>query len=394
MNQSANILTTLLLFGLMGLIGQGIRAVIGLKNAALAQASNPTAQSSFNAAYLFVSLMIGFIAGIVAGLALNWNDVTGASGIDMKTLLGLVAAGYAGADFIENSFSSIIPGLTPPPAHATSSPISGDILADVAPGAGKKVVFATHLIGSGQAIASADGIIAMLNNGPTGGRANQAKTGTESGNGSGGGDQKDPSGASQRPQALLPSSKDWTSAELIRDMQEALKYATFIKSSSLTHNLAASLICAVGSRESNWGLSPDMRPKGPAGTGDWAPRHGKMPPDGLGWGRGLMQADYAASAFAKDAAEWTDPRQNIEFGCNELASDLQHYKTRFADLPEAKQLQAAIAAYNTGPGNVDRSLSKGRDVDSTTAGHDYSADVLSRAAWFKAKGFDDHVATT
>lgn len=99
MNQSANILTTLLLFGLMGLIGQGIRAVIGLKNAALAQASNPTAQSSFNAAYLFVSLMIGFIAGIVAGLALNWNDVTGASGIDMKTLLGLVAAGYAGADF-------------------------------------------------------------------------------------------------------------------------------------------------------------------------------------------------------------------------------------------------------------------------------------------------------
>jgi hypothetical protein len=75
-----------------------------------------------------------------------------------------------------------------------------------------------------------------------------------------------------------------------------------------------------------------------------------------------MQADYAASAFAKDAAEWTDPRQNIEFGCNELASDLQHYKTRFADLPEAKQLQAAIAAYNTGPGNVDRSLSKGRDV--------------------------------
>jgi soluble lytic murein transglycosylase-like protein len=137
-----------------------------------------------------------------------------------------------------------------------------------------------------------------------------------------------------------------------------------------------------------------MRPKGPAGTGDWAPRHGKMPPDGLGWGRGLMQADYAASAFAKDATEWTDPRQNIEFGCNELATDLQHYKTRFADLPAEKQLQAAIASYNTGPGNVDRSLNKGRDVDSTTAGHDYSADVLSRAAWFKAKGFDDHIATT
>ena len=314
----------------------------------------------------------------------------------MKTLLGLVAAGYAGADFIENSFSSILPVVTPPVGPAASSPNSGDVLAGAVPVAVNKVAFATHLIGSGQAVASADDVIAMLNVGPTGDAANQAKAGTESGNGSdaGKGDQKKPPVASQGPQALPPTSKDWTAAELTRDMQEASKYAAFIKGSSATHNLAASLICAVGSRESNWGLSPDMRPKGPAGTGDWAPRHGKMPPDGLGWGRGLMQADYAASAFAKDPAEWTDPRQNIEFGCNELASDFQHYKTRFADLPAEKQLQATIAAYNTGPGNVDRSLSKGRDVDSTTAGHNYSADVLSRAAWFKAKGFDDHIATT
>jgi hypothetical protein len=55
-------------------------------------------------------------------------------------------------------------------------------------------------------------------------------------------------------------------------------------------------------------------------------------------------------------------------------------------------LRAAVAAYNTGPGNVEKSIKAGRDVDSSTAGHDYSKDVFSRAAWFKANGFDDKIA--
>jgi hypothetical protein len=408
---SGNILATLLLWGLMGLIGQGVRAVVGLKNAAAAQSSNPTMQSSFNAAYLFVSLMIGFIAGVIAGIALNPQLIPDASSVDMKTLLGIAAAGYAGADFIENSFSTIIPGLNPSGSIGGKLPqpnviVGGAPVADAAAPA-KTMALATHLIGSGQAIVSADDVIGMLNDGfsgtagATGGGGRPASGvgsggGTGPASGSGAGDVTGPASGSGSAVGIGSESggaKDWTSAELTRDMSEALKYGTSIKASASAHNLQPSIICAVGSRESNWGLSPDMHPKGPSGTGDWAKRHGKMPPDGLGWGRGLMQADYAASSFAKDAAEWTDPRQNIEFGCNELASDLHHYKTRFPDLPEEKQLQAAIAAYNTGPGNVDHSLSKGRDVDSTTAGHDYSTDVLSRAAWFKAKGFDDHIAT-
>jgi hypothetical protein len=401
MNQASAILASLLLFGLMGLIGQGIRAVVGLKNSAAAQATNPTEQSAFNAAYLLVSLMIGFIAGVVAGLALNWDVVTGAlaSGIDIKTLLGIVAAGYAGADFIENSFSNIIPNAPNPvvspkitqsaATQAAQPQISTNMLVDTVPSANPpKIALATHLIGTGQSLVSADDIIAMLNDNFT-----QQGTGSSA--------TTSPFlrlSASQLGNAgntaVAPTaSKDWTSADLTRDMKEASKYRPFIKASGLRHNLAASLICAVGSRESNWGLSPEMHPKGPSGTGDWAKRHGKMPPDGLGWGRGLMQADYAASSFAKDAAEWTDPQQNIEFGCNELASDFQHYKTKFSNLPADKQLQAAIAAYNTGPGNVDHSLSTGHDIDSTTAGHDYSADVLSRAAWFKANGFDDQIAS-
>lgn len=399
---SGSILSTLLLWGLMGLIGQGVRAIVGLKNAAAAQSSNPTAQSSFNAAYLFVSLMIGFIAGVVAGIALNPQLVPDASSVDMKTLLGIAAAGYAGADFIENSFSTIIPGLSPPASIADkpSQPnviVGGTPVTDTAVPA-KTMALATHLIGSGQAIVSADDVIGMLNDG-FGGNAGTGGTGggglpgrPGSGVGTGGGTSPAvTSGTVGGFGSESGGAKDWTSAELTRDMSEALKYGTFIKASASAHNLQPSLICAVGSRESNWGLSPDMHPKGPSGTGDWAKRHGKLPPDGLGWGRGLMQADYAASDFAKDPSKWPDPRQNIEFGCNELALDLGHYETRFPNISKANQLKAAIAAYNTGPGNVDHSLSKGRDVDSTTAGGDYSADVLSRAAWFQAKGFDDQI---
>src|SRR6202040_1671752 len=44
-----------------------------------------------------------------------------------------------------------------------------------------------------------------------------------------------------------------------------------------------------------------------------------MPPDGLGWGRGLMQVDYAESDFGK-TGPWMDPTANILFGSNDLAT--------------------------------------------------------------------------
>jgi predicted chitinase len=102
-------LTTLILWGLLGLLGQGVRAIIGLQSAGLLQPGPPTQQTQFSASYLLMSLFIGFIAGIVAGFAMSLDphaEVT-----DSKTLLALVAAGYAGADFIENAFSKALPGV-------------------------------------------------------------------------------------------------------------------------------------------------------------------------------------------------------------------------------------------------------------------------------------------
>jgi putative chitinase len=117
----------LLLCGLMGLIGQGVRAVIGLKNAAADFQAAPSQSNAFSASYLLVSLMIGFIAGVVAGLAM-YNQIFAVDcaktcdPMDLKTLLGLAGAGYVGADFIENAARTLIPGVggpttsTPPPA--------------------------------------------------------------------------------------------------------------------------------------------------------------------------------------------------------------------------------------------------------------------------------------
>jgi predicted chitinase len=108
-----DVLVALLLSGLMGLLGQGIRAAVGLKKAAALSADTPTQQSQFNAAYFGVSLMIGFIAGILAGIAAGLDKVAGVTVENYQLLLGIVAAGYAGADFIETAFTRLIPGLTP-----------------------------------------------------------------------------------------------------------------------------------------------------------------------------------------------------------------------------------------------------------------------------------------
>jgi predicted chitinase len=112
-----SVLAAFLLFGLLGLIGQGIRAVVGLKNAGALSSTTPTEQSVFSAAYLFVSLMIGFIAGVLAGIALKLQNLTTIGPNEWKDLLGIMGSGYVGADFVENTMNLVILGQ-PKPAPA------------------------------------------------------------------------------------------------------------------------------------------------------------------------------------------------------------------------------------------------------------------------------------
>ena len=167
------------------------------------------------------------------------------------------------------------------------------------------------------------------------------------------------------------------------EVAEAAKYKPLVEASAKKFGLEPLLVYALGSRESDWGLT--LKPPGPAGTGDWAPRNPAtwgfaMPPDGLGWGRGLLQADYQ-QAFAQTGA-WRDPGANIDHGCEELAGNIAYF-TKLAH-PGLDARRAGIAAYNCGEGGVRRALTDGFDVDHFTTGKNYSTDVLHRMAWFQS----------
>ncbi len=108
MESSSDILVTLLLCGLMGLLGQGIRAAIGLKNA-LSAPPGASRRNEFSPAYFATSLMIGFIAGALAGVLIGLDKLMHFNADNINVLAGIAAAGYAGVDFIENAFFHIVP---------------------------------------------------------------------------------------------------------------------------------------------------------------------------------------------------------------------------------------------------------------------------------------------
>ena len=309
-------LILLLVSGIMGMVGQGARTVVGLKKLSDSAQTSPGQADTFSASRLAVSLMIGFVAGVVGGMT---PRVFNAPTISSDILFYLASVGYMGVDVIEGFTSTLSSRRQPMPT--TAAPVQ---LAVAAP--------------------------------------------------------------APEPEAPPPTSHDIAPTRPSpppahssnEEINEALQYAQDIEESAQKHGIPAEYICGVGSRESLWGLA--LRPKGSAGTGDWAPRNGRMPPDGLGWGRGLMQIDYASHSFAQ-TGDWRDPAANIAYGGDILGQNYDYF--RRARYPGVDPLRAAIAAYNCGIGNVERAIHAGEDVDARTTGRNYSQDVLRRAAAFK-----------
>lgn len=107
---SENILINLILYGLLGLIGQGIRVIVGLKK--LREESFPKDglnakvmyENQFDGRQLWLSLFIGFVSGCLASF------VRDDAPVNKDVQLAIIAAGYAGADFIEGIFKKILPG--------------------------------------------------------------------------------------------------------------------------------------------------------------------------------------------------------------------------------------------------------------------------------------------
>ncbi|HLC15404.1 MAG TPA: peptidoglycan-binding protein [Thermodesulfovibrionia bacterium] len=183
----------------------------------------------------------------------------------------------------------------------------------------------------------------------------------------------------------FPTTYSKNNPSLLKQLTESVKYADIIDDVSKSSGISNALIWGIGSRESNWGLA--LKPVGPAGTGDFAKRSsrkpfrpGPLPPDGGGFGRGLMQIDYDAHDFAR-GNDWKDPKKSLLFGMKVL-TDNRNFIAKKTSLQGEALLRAAVAAYNCGAGNVLKAIQKGRDVDFFTAGRDYSKDTLNRAGFY------------
>lgn len=109
----------ILVGGLLGAVGQGIRVIVGLKKLYDSSLQEGKAFSdNFNGPSLLFSLLIGFVAGVLGILSLS--KVT-ATQIQMEQVLTLLGIGYAGADFIEG----FIKKNTPQFSSATAGGAAG-----------------------------------------------------------------------------------------------------------------------------------------------------------------------------------------------------------------------------------------------------------------------------
>jgi len=138
------------------------------------------------------------------------------------------------------------------------------------------------------------------------------------------------------------------------DLPKIKKYADEFAAAGKKHGLPPALLAAIASRESRGGSALDSR-----GFGD----HGN--------GFGLMQVDkrfHALKGGPYSAA-------HIDQAAGILKSYQNQIKAKHPDWPPEQQLRGAVAAYNSGVGNVQ--TLKGMDVGTT--GNDYSNDVWARA---------------
>lgn len=105
----AAFLNAALLGGLLGTVGQGVRAIIGLKKAREEAAQDGrTSAETLEPGRLLLSLAIGFVAGVLGLLTLDLGDGTR---IAMQQVVTLIAIGYAGTDFIEGFMQRTVPDL-------------------------------------------------------------------------------------------------------------------------------------------------------------------------------------------------------------------------------------------------------------------------------------------
>jgi hypothetical protein len=103
---------------ILGALGQGARTIVGFKKLNDATDAQSAAVDGWR---LLISFGIGGVAGALAAV----NVLPLAETISKEQLLGIAAAGYAGADFIEG-FIGQISGAATPAAQAAAPDSASD----------------------------------------------------------------------------------------------------------------------------------------------------------------------------------------------------------------------------------------------------------------------------
>jgi len=96
---------------LLGMSGQMLRVVVGVKKAQeKAISEGREFKDAFDTKRLLVSILIGATAGVLGVVSLYWGEKE----ITREIALGLIAIGYSGTDFIEGLVrTKIQPRSTP-----------------------------------------------------------------------------------------------------------------------------------------------------------------------------------------------------------------------------------------------------------------------------------------
>ena len=95
--------------------------------------------------------------------------------------------------------------------------------------------------------------------------------------------------------------------------------------------------------------------------------------DGKYHGFGIMQVDIGTNPDFCNSWTESNVEQSIEFGTRILQGKRDYLAGK-----NITDVKAIAAAYNTGEGNVAKSIAAGRDPDHTTTGGDYGSDVVAR----------------
>ena len=109
-------LVSLIFCGLLGMVGQSIRVMVGVKKEIVLHENDSKINYSwFHWSELLVSLMISFPIGVLVGIAFGAMFAQPVNGIANfviaypLNMLSIIASGYAGTDFIEGFMNKYVP---------------------------------------------------------------------------------------------------------------------------------------------------------------------------------------------------------------------------------------------------------------------------------------------